>query len=252
MADRVQAVDRALALLEEVAASPEPLATPELARRAGVNRATAWRLLNSLEASDLVERDPATGRFQVGYGAARFARATDLGSLARRSRPILEALARETDGSVYLIVDSARSLVVVDEVKAAGPLQIDLARVNVPLHCGSVGKMFLSTWSDAELDDFLAQPLERFTDATITNPAAFRDTLTEIRTSGISFNYRDHHDDWCGVCVAIRDRAGRIQAYLNVTKPTVRTARADLDQIVPPLQRAASAIEHTVLSPRSD
>ena len=54
MGDRVQAVDRALQLLEEVAASPVPIATPELARRAGVNRATAWRLMNSLEHRDLV------------------------------------------------------------------------------------------------------------------------------------------------------------------------------------------------------
>ncbi|MEY2965235.1 MAG: hypothetical protein RLZZ228_1048 [Actinomycetota bacterium] len=246
MADRVQAVDRALDLLEEVAASLEPLATPELARRAGINRATAWRLLNSLEASDLVERDPATGRYQVGYGAARFARATDLGSLARRCRPILEELARETDGSAYLLVDSARNLLVVDEVKASGPLQIDLARVQVPLHCGSVGKMFVSTWTDSEVDEFLSSPLERFTDATITEPIDFRRTLEEIRETGASFNYRDHHDDWCGVCVPVRDRARRVQAYLNVTKPTVRTTRADLDGLIAPMQRAAAAIEQAI------
>lgn len=243
MGDRVQAVDRALLLLEELAASPVPLATPELARRAGVNRATAWRLLNSLEHRDLAERDPATGRYQVGYGAARIARATSLDSLARRSRPVLERLAQATSGSAYLLVASSGSLVVVDEARAAGPLLIDLAGIDVPLHCGSVGKMHLSTWDEDELRDFLERPLPPFTEMTITEPARLRATLEEIRRSGVSFNFRDHHDDWCGVCVLVRDRAGRPLAYLNVTLPTVRTSRDDLDALVPTMKQAAGELE---------
>lgn len=246
MVDRVQAVDRALMLLEEVAASPVPLATPELARRAGVNRATAWRLMNSLEARDLVERDPATGRFRVGYGAARIATAVSLESLARRARPVLERLAETTLGSVYLLASSAGTLVIVDEARAPGPLLIDLARIKVPLHCGSVGKMYLSTWGDDELDDFLSTPLKGFTDATITDPAVLRAALEEIRRTGVAFNYRDHHDDWCGVCVQVRDRAGRPLAYLNVTLPTVRTPRAALRDLVPQVQGAAADIEQRV------
>jgi DNA-binding IclR family transcriptional regulator len=39
VADRVQSVERALMLLEEVAASPVPPTAPEIAQRAGINRA---------------------------------------------------------------------------------------------------------------------------------------------------------------------------------------------------------------------
>lgn len=243
MVDRVQAVDRALQLLEEVAASPVPIATPELARRAGVNRATAWRLMNSLEYRDLVERDPATGRYQVGYGAARLARATSLESLARRARPVLEDLAEETTGSAFLQVASAGALIVVAEAKAAGPLLIDLAGIEVPLHCGSVGKMYLSTWNDDELDSFLTKPLEKFTDFTLTDPEDLRASIEEIRRTGVAFNYRDHHDDWCGLSVLVRDRAQRPLAYLNVTLPTVRTTRAALEQLAPRLRVAAELIQ---------
>src|SRR5262249_56181417 len=48
-AQRIQAVDRAIALLKSVAASSTPPTVLELARACGINRSTAWRLLRTLE-----------------------------------------------------------------------------------------------------------------------------------------------------------------------------------------------------------
>lgn len=248
MVDRVQAVDRALLLLEEIAASPEPLTTPELARRAGVNRATAWRLLNSLEHRDLVERDPSTQRFHIGYGALRIARARSLEAFARRARPTLVRLAEDTRGGVYLVVSSAGGSVIVDEIKAPGPLLVDLANVTVPLHCGSVGKMILSTWKSDEVDGFLEQPLEQVTPETITDPVALRRCLEEARRTGVTFNYGEHHPDWCGLCVMIRDRAARPLAFLNVTLPTVHTSHDALRSLAPRMIEAAAEIESRIHS----
>ena len=63
---RIQAVDRAIVLLKAVAASSTPPTVLELARRCGINRATAWRLLRTLEHHGLVNRDVVTQRYTVG------------------------------------------------------------------------------------------------------------------------------------------------------------------------------------------
>ncbi len=68
-AQRIQAVDRAVALLKSVAASATPPTVLELARECGINRSTAWRLLRTLEHHGFVDRDPITQRYTVGYGA---------------------------------------------------------------------------------------------------------------------------------------------------------------------------------------
>ena len=69
---RVQSVERALALLDAIAAGPPRGSTvAELALACGINRATAWRLLATLEGRGLVDRDPATSRYQIGYTVAR-------------------------------------------------------------------------------------------------------------------------------------------------------------------------------------
>ena len=68
---RVQSVERAVALLDAIAgASPRGSTVAELALACGINRATAWRLLATLEGrgepgdrvADLV---PAGGRIAV-------------------------------------------------------------------------------------------------------------------------------------------------------------------------------------------
>jgi DNA-binding IclR family transcriptional regulator len=243
MTDRVQSVERALLLLEEIAASRTPPTAPEIAQRAGVNRATAWRLLSTLEHFDLVERDPLSGRYTIAYGTVRLATATDASLLIRRARPALERLAAQTDGSAFLEVASRGALVVLDEARPASPVHVDLAGLDIPLHCGSVGKLYLASLPEEELDAYLAGPLSQPTPHTITGPAALRADLAECRRTGIALNYKEHQEEWCGITAAIRDRAGRDLAYVNVTLPTYRWTEAQLRALSPQLKDAAGEIE---------
>src|SRR5262249_47758396 len=60
-----------------------------LAAKCGINRATAWRLLGTLEAHGLVERDPSTNRYKVGLALIRMSAAAGYDGLVGRTRPIL-------------------------------------------------------------------------------------------------------------------------------------------------------------------
>src|SRR5215468_3046615 len=97
---RIQSVDRALALLKAVAASTTPPTALELAQECGINRSTAWRLLRTLEYHGMVDRDPITQRYTVGYGAISIASAVTDDALVRMVRPLLEDLAVRTQESV--------------------------------------------------------------------------------------------------------------------------------------------------------
>ena len=92
----------------------------ELARTCGINRSTAWRLLQTLEHHGLVERDPTTGRYGIGYAALEVAAAAGYDGLARRARPILERIAQDAGESVMLAAARRFSLVYVDQVDPPG------------------------------------------------------------------------------------------------------------------------------------
>ncbi len=242
MAQQVQAVARALSLLDAIASSAEPPTVAELAETAGVNRATTWRLLNTLVHFDLAVRDEHSGRFTVGHGALRLAAATDAATMTRRARPLLEQTAAEVGGSVFLEVYAHGGLVVLDECRSASPIQVDLSGIEVPLHCGSAGKLYLASLPATELDAFFDEGFGAQTVYTCTDPVELRRQLDDARRTGVAYNYKEHREEWCGITSAVRDRAGRDLAYLNVTLPTYNTTESDLHALSDTLRDNARAI----------
>ena len=163
----------------------EPAPAPALADRCGLNRSTAWRILATLEHHGLVERDPATNRYPLGFGvvaAGGRRRATSRSS--RRAHPLLRAARRRRPARPPTSPSPRRlELVYVDQVQAPPRDGAELARATPsPLHATSTGKAFLAALPDDELDAALARPLERFTDDDDHRPArALRAELDAVR-----------------------------------------------------------------------
>jgi len=94
---RVEAVERALAILDAFDRDTPVLTLAELARRTGIYKSTLLRLAGSLQYCGYLQRDEG-GRYRPGPALARLAplatpRTADL---AARIRPALERLAAET------------------------------------------------------------------------------------------------------------------------------------------------------------
>src|SRR4051794_26881653 len=85
---RVQSVDRAMRLLAQVGATPAGVSLAEVARLCGINRATAWRLLATMQQHGVVDRDPADNRYRVGFAMIRMSRTAGYDGLVRRVRPV--------------------------------------------------------------------------------------------------------------------------------------------------------------------
>ena len=225
----IQAVDRALRLLELVVAAPAALTGAELAAAAGINRSTAWRLLATLEAHDLVERDADTNRYIVGVGSMRLAAQTPAGAIARRARPILERLALDAGDAATLTIGGASSLVVIDQVDAPQVVNVRWTGRAIPLESSSVGKLVLASWTDLQISAFLG---DRLTDRLRADVAAARET-------GIGTTFSEYEPGLNGISAAARDRDGHPVAYLSVTGPDYRLSASRTAEIAPLLLAAA-------------
>ena len=102
---RVQSVDRALRLLDGVAAAaPLGETAAALAAQCDINRATAWRLLGTLEAHGLVERDPTSNRYTIGLALVRMSAAAGYDGLVRKTRHVLERVSSQTGETADIAV----------------------------------------------------------------------------------------------------------------------------------------------------
>jgi DNA-binding IclR family transcriptional regulator len=182
---RVQSVRRAIALLDAIAtAAPAGQTAAELALACGINRATAWRLLATLEDQALVTRDPATSRYQIGYTVARLAAAAGVDGVVRRAHHVLERVCAQTGEAAILALARRSELVYVDEVAPPSVLTVNWLARPVPLHATSTGKAWLAWLPENEARGVLGPALEGFTDATVTDVGRLFDEFAQIRRQG--------------------------------------------------------------------
>jgi DNA-binding IclR family transcriptional regulator len=239
----IQSVDRAAALLKAVANSKQPLTVVELAAQCGLNRSTAWRLLATLDSQGLVERDPVTQRYSVGYAIFQIAAAGDHDAFVRLAHPVLQKLANETGETVNLAVAKRFHLVYVHQVEAPQIMSPNWLGRAVALHATSSGKAFLAWLPDEERDVLVPPRLERFTDTTITERRRLEEELDQIRRDGYSVCAGELEETLYGVSAPVLNERQRPIAIVSVWGPQHRVPAERLPELGRQAQRAAEAIE---------
>lgn len=239
----LQSVNRALRALELIAEAGE-LGVSELGRRLDVHKATASRLVATLAERGMVERDPLTEKFRLGFGLIRLAGAAMASmDLVRSARPILEDLADRTRETVNLGVLSGDAVVYIDQVTGTRSIvAVSWVGRRTPLHATSNGKMLLASLDDRERDRLLAGPLDRTTPATITDPAKLRVQLGEFRSRGYATTMEELEEGLNAVAAPIRRADGEVVAALSVSGPAFRMRPVDLPRMGRLTMEAATAI----------
>ncbi len=243
-----RSVQKGVAILRAAAQVPGGMSVSGLARAAGLPRATALRLIRTLECEGLLVRFPEHDRVVLGIELQRLARAVDVRELLiEASRRPLDALAEETRETVTLtVVEPDGSLAVVRQIDPPHLLKIaDWMGRRYPLHASSSGKLLLSTLDDDELASTLSGPLERLTKWTITDAEALRRELDDVRTNGYAVIVDELEEGIASVSTGIRVRQ-RVAGMLNVTGPSMRFDNAALAAAVPRALAAARAVELAV------
>ncbi|WP_342362760.1 IclR family transcriptional regulator [Terrarubrum flagellatum] len=217
MAYTITAVDRALALLEALAEKPG-IGVTEIANLTGNTKSLVFRLIYTLEKRGYVIKDAATRTYTLGYRPLYLAaNAHDQLAVLRAADPFLDVLASRCDDNVNLIVRDGLNSVCVAVREALPPTAL-YAKVGRrgPLHVGGGPKIMLANAPKEIIDAVLEGPLERFTDATVTDPDAVRRKLDEIRASGVNESHGDLDPEAFSFAAAIQDASGEVVASVTI------------------------------------
>ena len=227
----IQSVDRAAMLIKAIADSRQPPTVIELAEACGLNRSTAWRLLATLDAHGLIERDPVSQRYSLGYSFLRIAAGAEPDPLVRQARPVLERLAAETGEATNLAVVKRFRLVYVDQVDPPQIMAPNWFGRTVPLHATSTGKAYLAFMSREEQAAALGSRLERFTPTTITDRRQLDAELAEVRKVGWAMCVGELEDSLFGASAPVLSEQGRPVAIVSVWGTEHRLPRERLPEV---------------------
>jgi DNA-binding IclR family transcriptional regulator len=123
---RLQSLDRGLRALQVISSEPRGVRIAALAAQLDVDRAVAYRLVETLEAHALVARGPG-GRVRLGAGAVVLAGKFQP-QLIHAAEPILQELADVTATPAFLTMeqgdDDCIPMLVAEPVAQGAPLQV--------------------------------------------------------------------------------------------------------------------------------
>ncbi|MGS1105605.1 IclR family transcriptional regulator [Achromobacter anxifer] len=221
----IQVIERAMRLLDALAAQPDPVTLKELSATTGLHASTAHRILNDLVVGRYVERVD-NGLYQLGM------RLLELGSLVKGRLNVREAaisamrsLHKLTGQTINLSVQQGDEIVYIERAwsERSGMQVVRAIGGRAPLHLTSTGKLFLSTADARQVRAYaLRTGLAGHTRNSLTDLDRLERELALVRRHGYA---RDNEELELGVrCIAagIFDDTGKLVAGLSISAPAER------------------------------
>jgi IclR family acetate operon transcriptional repressor len=240
----VRSVDRAAALLLALGDSQGEAGVTELARRLGLHKSTASRLLATLQRRGLVEQDEETGKYRLGLVVIRLAeraeRTLDLRGIAM---PELERLARLTHETTALGVLDGDALLTV--AQADGPNLIavgDWTGRSTPLHCVAAGKVLLAAVAEREVLRIVRRGVASYTDRTITELEPLLEELARIRRRAYATSLGEFETGLNAVAAPVHDARGNVIAAVDIWGPAFRLTPRRIPELAAQARETAAAI----------
>lgn len=201
------------------------LGVVRIAERLRRENSQVSRALRALAAAGMVERDPHTLDYRLGWRLYSYAARTYEALLVHAAAPFVRRLVATLHETGHLCVHRGDKLLTLWTENAPGvvtPPTWD--GVSVPVVSSAAGRVLLSDWdaatlrawfSDADLSAAGPRPRVTTVDELITE-------LARIRQRGYGVVRDEFEVGMVGCSAPVRDSHGRIVAAVNVSAPTAR------------------------------
>lgn len=220
-------IDRLVRVLATFDRDRRVLTPAEIARRAGLPTSTAHRLVGDLAEAGLLERDD-DGGYRVGLRLWELAtRGSQALGLREAAIPAMERVqSRLRQHTQLAVLDDGATLFVERLSHPGAGANIAQVAGRLPLHASSSGLVLLAGASSAVVDRVLAGPLPALASGTITDPAALRRKLAEVRRLGYALAPASVEEVSTGIAVPVRVGRATVAALGAVLPQEETDARA--------------------------
>lgn len=246
--DFLEALARGLKVLTAFSAERRQMTLADMARAVDLPRATVRRSLYTLSRLGYIETDGRLFRLapKVLEIATVYLRTNGASSVLQ---PCCERIAAEVQDACSAAVLDGEEVVMIAH---AAPVRLIAVGAGIgfrlPAFCTSLGRVLLAALPDNALDRFLDR-LEpaKITTQTITDRAALRAAILEVRRAGFAFVDQEAELGFRSVAVPVRRHDGVTVAALNIGTRIERASPETMTGSFLALLRAAAASAQPLL-----
>jgi len=248
--DGIQSINRALSILKALSANGNiGSRLTDIVDTANLTKSTTYRILQALVQAGLVEQDPKTGLYFLGYDLFRLgiAAGNRLG-LADLARPSMERLAERTGDTVYLSIRDRFEAVCIARVEGNFPIKtLTLtAGDRRPLGVGAGSLAILASMRDEDARAAIYANFGQRTPYPKYDESSVYGMIEDSKRRGYSINDSNVIEGMSALGVPIRDASGVVGA-ISVAAITERMLPPRQQNIAAWLLAEATEIEKRLL-----
>ncbi len=245
MADTVKSLFKAMAVLDCFSVEEPELGISEIARRLGLQKSTVFNILNTLQQCGYLIKNPENSKYGLGLKVLHLAYIVSSHQGLRDTfLPYINEIAKVTHETCYFGIPDHGEVLYIEAAYPSNQQQTrNILGERAPLYCTGLGKALLAFMPQDEQEAVLSSPMRAFTGCTVTDPAALRVQLQEVRTNGYAVDNMEHEFGIRCVAVPVFSRSGNVLAAVSVSGPSprfdpetvIRDARS-ISEILKPIQ----------------
>jgi DNA-binding IclR family transcriptional regulator len=241
----IQSVQRALEILSLFSATQPQLGITDISKRMNLPKPTVHGLVQTLTEQGFLQRDPDIRKYSLGF------KIHELGiffastlKINQAGTDLVQRLAKKVGNWVRLAIWGNDTMLItlnfLPDTKNLPPHQFG---PRLPAHCCALGKAFLSTLNEQELNEFLERtPLLAYTQNTITDKDGFKKALTDIRKKGYASETEEYTLGQSCVAMPVFGANGKAAGAVSLTVNMGRLSPAGLSATVSEIQQTAMEI----------
>ncbi len=240
--ERLSSVAMAARVLREFGKHSTQLGVTQLARRVGVGKSTAHRIIWTLVEEGLLEKVEETGLFRLTSTMRCLGASAETAQRLHEAATIpLDQLRQKTAGTLHIAILDGADVLYIERREGPGAISVfrEVGSRN-SAHVTSSGKVLLA-FLPVENQRRLVQDmrLSPKTPRTITSRTDFLAELARVRCQGYAENRGESQPGICSVAAPIRDPLNQVVASVSVAESTAEVDRGLRHLLGPVVETAA-------------
>lgn len=241
-----QSVINSFKILEAISNSSSYIGVSQLSKETSLPKTTVFRLLETLHYLGLIKQND-NQEYTLGRAFLKYIdKVKNQEDLVSISTPFLKEFASTVGETINLGILYNNEVIYLKSIRGERfTFRVQLLPVAL-LYNSSLGKIFLSTFSNEALEDYIHKTIfEKNTINTIVDIDAFKEEINKVKKQNIA--YDNEEAEYGLTCVALPIiKSNKVIAAISVSGPTSRLKIKGLNKIIQALQNTADNINHAI------
>lgn len=216
----IQALDRALQIVDLFDEHTTELKITEISIRMGLHKSTVHSLLKTLMMHGYIGQDADSGKYKLGLKLIEkgqlMLQTLDIRAVAKKN---LSELCKRTGQTTHLVILSGKEGVYIDKVEGEkAAIRYSRLGGRVPLHCSAVGKVLTAFQSSEKQNKLLSDyTFTSYTPKTIVNKEQFLEELVQVQKQGYAVDNQENEPGVRCVATPIYDHSHQTVAAISLS-----------------------------------